>query len=150
VVVATTKERAGALLGGRYRLEEHLGRGGMADVWWATDELLQRAVAVKILRSRADGGGLDRERFREEARTAARLSHPGIAVVYDFGEADAPPGSAAPLLYLVMELVEGPSVAQLLASGPLGVEHTVDLLVEAGSTSPTTTASSTVTSSRPI
>jgi serine/threonine-protein kinase len=119
------------VLGGRYRLVERLAGGGMADVWLGSDELLGRSVAVKILSPRLAADDVDRERFREEARTAAGLTHPGIAAVHDFGEAysDPDPGRAT-VAYLVMELVAGQSLAGLLKSGPLGVGQTIDLVVQ--------------------
>ncbi|WP_326999736.1 serine/threonine protein kinase [Dactylosporangium sp. NBC_01737] len=89
------------LLGGRYRLEELLGSGGMSVVWQARDEVLHRAVAVKVLHLR-DGDA--RERIRSEARAAAALSHPNLAQVHDFGDDGFP--------FLVMELVVGRTLQQ--------------------------------------
>jgi serine/threonine protein kinase len=105
------------VLGGRYELGETLGRGGMGVVYRATDTVLGRSVAVKIL---ADGLARDPsfvERLRREARAAARLSHPGVVTVFDHG-------SEGGRHYIVMELVEGPTLSELLARGPLGVERT--------------------------
>ncbi|WP_263638129.1 serine/threonine-protein kinase [Streptomyces sp. CoT10] len=103
-------ERAfGVLLAGRYQFEELLGRGGMGEVWRARDEVLGRPVAVKLLLA----GGVDptaAARFHQEAQTTARLSHPNVVAVYDFGQADG-------RLYLVMEMVQGHSLAEQLASG---------------------------------
>src|SRR2546421_7027160 len=96
------------LLDGRYRLIERMGRGGMATVWRAHDERLSRTVAVKILDGRLPDDQAGRLHMRAEARALARLSHQHIADVYDFGT----PENAAP--YLVMELVEGPSLASVL------------------------------------
>ncbi|WP_186004560.1 serine/threonine-protein kinase [Isoptericola variabilis] len=102
----------GALLGGRYRLEGLVGRGGMADVFEATDQALGRRVAVKVLRDVAQDPS-DRDRFTAEARTLARLSHPSIVTVLDAdADGDQP--------FLVLELVDGGSLAELehrLASG---------------------------------
>ena len=110
------------LLGGRYRLLDVIGRGGMAEVRRATDTKLGRPVAVKLL---LDGTGEDddRTRFIAEARMLARLSHTGLVTVFDagFGAASAtaePPGSPGQAV-LVMELVEGATMAQLMADGPL-------------------------------
>jgi serine/threonine protein kinase len=86
-------------LADRYDLEEVIGRGGMAEVHRATDQVLHRAVAVKVLRDTADDES-DRLRFTAEARTLARLSHPGLVMVLDAGITSERP-------YLVMELVEG-------------------------------------------
>ncbi|MDX2818817.1 serine/threonine-protein kinase [Streptomyces sp. PA03-5A] len=95
------------LVAERYRLEEPLGRGGMGEVWRAADQVLGRAVAVKLMLGDADAEAAGR--FRLEARTAARLNHPHVVSVYDFGSHDGQ-------LYLVMELVNGRSLAQELAA----------------------------------
>ncbi|HEU4347547.1 MAG TPA: protein kinase, partial [Actinoplanes sp.] len=103
-------------LGGRYTLLNELGSGGMAVVWRAQDQVLGRPVAVKVLAGRyADDPG-SRARIRAEARAAATLSHPNIAQVYDFGES-AENGGCLP--YVVMELVNGPTLAQRVSLGPL-------------------------------
>ncbi|WP_193662219.1 serine/threonine-protein kinase [Nocardioides kribbensis] len=99
------------MVAGRYRLGEVLGRGGMADVHRATDTVLAREVAVKLLRSTADQAS-DRARFTAEARTLAGLSHRGLVTVLDAGvDAEHP--------FLVMELVEGTTLGARLADGPL-------------------------------
>ncbi len=99
---------AETLLGGRYRLTERIARGGMGEVWRATDELLSRPVAVKLLREdlAVDPGFLGR--FRAGARNTAMLSHPGIAAVHDYGEQ----GGYA---YLVMELIPGEPLSWILS-----------------------------------
>ncbi|MBU2661920.1 protein kinase [Actinoplanes bogorensis] len=99
-------------LGGRYQLLNELGTGGMAVVWRARDEVLGRPVAVKVLAGRFTGDPQSRARIRDEARSAATLSHPNIAQVYDYGEADDLP-------YVVMELVNGPTLQQRVSTGPL-------------------------------
>ncbi|NMO50661.1 protein kinase [Actinoplanes sp. TBRC 11911] len=104
------------VLGGRYKLLNELGSGGMAVVWRARDEVLGRHVAVKVLAARYAGDPQSRERIRDEARAAANLSHPNIAQVYDYGEA-AEGGS--PLPFVVMELIDGLTLQQRVASGPL-------------------------------
>ncbi len=94
-----------AVLGGRYALAAVLGRGGMADVYRAEDQLLERDVAVKVLRdSAADPAG--DERFRAEARTLAGLDHPHLVTVLDAGRAEIGP-------YLVLELVNGASLSAM-------------------------------------
>ncbi|MEU8521919.1 serine/threonine-protein kinase [Streptomyces sp. NBC_01216] len=91
------------LVADRYRLHTCIGRGGMGEVWQATDEVLGRPVAVKLmLGHETDPSAADR--FRLEAQTAARLSHPHVVGVFDFGTWDGK-------LFLVMELVEGSSLA---------------------------------------
>src|SRR6185436_2771806 len=88
-------------LGGRYRLIEPLGAGGMSVVWRAFDEVLARPVAVKLLAQKFAADPRSRARIRAEAQAAARLSHPHIAAVHDYGEStvDEP--------FVVMELIEG-------------------------------------------
>jgi eukaryotic-like serine/threonine-protein kinase len=103
-------------LGGRYTLLDELGSGGMAVVWRARDEVLGRPVAVKVLAGRFAGDPQSRARIRDEARAAATLSHPNIAQVYDYGEAEE---DGTPLPYVVMELVNGVTLQQRVASGPL-------------------------------
>ena len=110
---------------GRYRLEAQLARGGSAEVWRATDLVLERAVALKLLRAGSDEAS--RERFRAEARHAGALQHPGIAAVHDFGE--SADGVSA---WLVMELVDGePLSAQLAREGALGVARALDVVAQA-------------------
>ncbi|MGY2874857.1 eukaryotic-like serine/threonine-protein kinase [Marmoricola sp. URHA0025 HA25] len=102
------------VLDGRYALDEVIGRGGMADVYRATDQLLLRPVAVKMLREIAEPG--QRERFIAEARTLASLSHPGLITLLDAGIlADRP--------YLVMELATGPTLSACIAEGPVDPER---------------------------
>jgi eukaryotic-like serine/threonine-protein kinase len=97
----------GRVLGGRYRLVEPLARGGMATVWVADDPVLSRRVAVKILRSDLALDEGTRARFRHEAIAAARLSHPNIVSTYDTGDDDG-------IAYIVMELVDGPTLRHLI------------------------------------
>ncbi|MGP3924321.1 serine/threonine-protein kinase [Streptomyces sp. 8N616] len=109
----TRRFHGAALAGGRYRLETHLGSGGVADVYSAFDTQLGRSVAIKVFQPNA--GGTDERRFHEEARLLAGLNHPGLVTVYDFGvEAYQP--------FLVMELVSGRSLSELLLGGPLGLD----------------------------
>ncbi|GLW29803.1 serine/threonine-protein kinase [Actinoplanes regularis] len=106
----------GSKLGGRYRLLDELGRGGMAVVWRAADEVLNRPVAVKVLAGRYADDERFRSRILHEARAAATLSHPNIAQIYDFGESDED-GILVP--YVVMELINGPTLQQRLAEAPM-------------------------------
>ncbi|WP_304523802.1 serine/threonine-protein kinase [Actinoplanes sp. DH11] len=101
------------LLASRYRLVSLLETGGMAQVWRATDELLDRPVAVKLPAGDTRAAHL----AWREARLAARLSHPGIAAVHDYREAVRPDGSVAP--FVVMELLSGETVAARIADGPM-------------------------------
>ena len=108
--------KSGLLFGGRYRLREQLGHGGMSEVWRAEDDVLGREVAVKVLTAppATDPGVL--RLLRAEARAAARLRHAMIVEVYDYGES-LHHGDAMP--YVVMELVDGRTLAELLSGGPV-------------------------------
>jgi serine/threonine-protein kinase len=75
----------GNLLRGRYRLEERIGSGGMSTVYRAFDETLERWVAIKVLHQTMEDDPIQLERFRREARTVARLSHPNVVTVIDAG-----------------------------------------------------------------
>ena len=101
------KPEAGQIYGDRYRLVDRIAIGGMGEVWRAHDEVILRDVAIKILKPEFMGDPGFLERFRVEARHAARVDHEGIADVYDYGEGS---GSA----YLVMELVSGDSLARII------------------------------------
>jgi len=98
-------------VGGRYRLVERLGAGGMSVVWRGYDEVLGRQVAVKVLAPSFAGDRAFRQRIRTEAQAAARLSHPHITNVYDYGESRGVP-------YVVMELVDGVPLAAVTAPMP--------------------------------
>lgn len=98
------------LAGGRYRVEDTLGAGGMGIVVRAWDQQLQRAVAIKLLADNLAANADARERFEREARAAARLNHTNVVQIFDVGEQDDRP-------YIVMELVEGPSLADLAMQG---------------------------------
>ena len=95
---------------GPYRIVRKLGEGGMGIVYAAEDERLRRAVAIKTMRDASDSSV--RERLFREARAAASLSHPNVCQLFDIGEQDGTP-------YLVMELLEGESLAERLKGGPL-------------------------------
>jgi uncharacterized membrane protein YgcG len=110
------------LLADRYRLTARLGAGGMGEVWRADDLVLGRVVAVKTLVQGHAEDDEHRARFRAEARAAARLSHPGIATVYDFGEL---PDRA----WIVMELVEGEPLSRVLQrEGRMHADRTLDIV----------------------
>jgi serine/threonine-protein kinase len=98
---------AGLTFGGRYELQSRIAIGGMGEVWQATDLVIGRQVAIKILKDEYLGDPGFLERFRAEARHAALVNHEGIANVFDYGEED---GSA----YLVMELVPGEALSTIL------------------------------------
>jgi serine/threonine-protein kinase len=105
------------VLGGRYRLVERLGMGGMSVVWRAYDEVLNRQVAIKVLAAKLAADRDSREMIRAEAQSAARLSHPHVTGVYDYGESTTRDGDTVP--YVVMELISGRTLAERLAGGPL-------------------------------
>jgi eukaryotic-like serine/threonine-protein kinase len=98
------------VLGGRYEVEEELGRGGMAKVYRGTDTVLGRPVAVKILAPQFTDDPSFVDRFRREAQAAARLNHPNLVSVYDTGSDDG-------VHFIVMEYVEGRTLADYLAGG---------------------------------
>lgn len=104
-----------AVLANRYALESVIGRGGMADVHRARDQVLHRQVAVKILRG-VSTDPQDRERFGAETRMLAQLRHPSLVMILDAGTEGERP-------FLVMELVEGASLAELCREGPLDPPH---------------------------
>ena len=116
---------AGNLLAGRYRLDEPIGRGGFSEVWRAADTVLARPVAVKLLHPAYAGQPEALARFRAEARHAAVLWHENIVHVYDY---DEPADGARP--YLVMELVDGPCLAGVLAGRPLDAGRTMDIVAQ--------------------
>jgi len=117
---------AGVVLGGRYVLDEQIGNGGYGEVWRATDTVLSRPVAIKLLHPRYTQQSEALARFRAEARHAGGLSHENIAQVFDYGEpADGQPP------YLVMELVDGPSLETVLTDGPLDGSQTMDIVAQA-------------------
>ena len=115
---------------------ELLGHGGMGAVYKARQTKLDRMVAVKIIRPETTGDPAFAERFMREARTLARLNHPGIVAVHDFGEIDAPElaGGASPqsasgtLFYFIMEYVDGANLRQLMQAGQLSPELAVNIV----------------------
>ena len=112
-------------VGGRYTLLDELGRGGMASVYRARDEVLDRQVAVKLLHPHLATDTAFLDRFRREARAAAALSHPNVVGVHDWGETDD--GA-----YLVLQLVEGPTLRQLLRQrGQLTAEEAAGIMIPA-------------------
>jgi len=120
----TTEPR---VLSGRYRIDEPIGRGGMASVYRGYDLTLGREVAIKILdRELADDNAF-RTRFRLEAQAASRMAHPTIVRVYDAGEDSltAPDGTVRPVPFIVMELVKGRLLKEIISAGPVPVTDAV-------------------------
>jgi protein kinase-like protein len=119
-------------IAGRYRLIEKLGTGGMSVVWRGYDEILGRSVAVKVLSPRFAGDQTFRDRLRQEALAAARLCHPHITGIFDFGE--APINERLTVPYVVMELNDGESVAARIGrQGALGWREAVTIAAEVAS-----------------
>lgn len=115
------------VLSGRYRIDDTIGRGGMARVYQGYDLTLGRPVAIKVLKRDLAEDSAFRTRFRLEAQAASRMSHPTIVRVYDAGEDSEtdPDGSVHPVPYIVMELVQGSLLKDLVADGPLPVATAV-------------------------
>ena len=114
----------GMTFGGRYQLGSRIAIGGMGEVWQATDLVIERTVAIKILKEEYTGDPGFLERFRAEARHAALVNHEGIANVYDYGEED---GSA----FLVMELVPGEALSALIERDrALPVDRVLDIVAQ--------------------
>ena len=115
----------GMLLNNRYQLLERLGIGGMADVFRARDLMLERSVAIKILHETYSDDNAFQDRFRQEARAAANLSHPNIVTVHDFGFDHGQ-------LFIVMEHIPGKDLKTLLRQrGRYSVEDAIPLMVQA-------------------
>jgi serine/threonine-protein kinase len=102
-----TRVEPGTVLGDRYRLDQRVASGGMADVWAAEDDVLQRRVAVKVMRPDSDHEELFALRFRDEALHSAALIHTNIATLFDYGEDDG-------VAFLVMELVDGKPLSAII------------------------------------
>ncbi|EZP27667.1 protein kinase domain-containing protein [Microbacterium oleivorans] len=117
----------GVSFGGRYELDSRIAIGGMGEVWEATDHVIGRTVAIKILKDEYMGDPGFLERFRAEARHAALVNHEGIASVFDYGEEN---GSA----FLVMELVPGEALSTVLErEGALSTDKTLDIVAQTAS-----------------
>src|SRR3954454_11486234 len=127
--MSTTDLPGSSLLAGRYRLVERLRAGGVSVGWRGVDEVLGRQVAVKVLPPSTSADPAFRRRLRAEAQAAARLSHPNITNVYDYGEATTVDGEPVP--YVVMELIDGESLAAVLArTRRLPWQHVVRITAE--------------------
>ncbi|WEG08986.1 serine/threonine protein kinase [Microbacterium horticulturae] len=114
----------GVTFGGRYELDSRIAIGGMGEVWEATDHVIGRTVAIKILKDEYMGDPGFLERFRAEARHAALVNHEGIASVFDYGEEN---GSA----FLVMELVPGEALSTILErETSLSTDKTLDIVAQ--------------------
>jgi serine/threonine-protein kinase len=116
----------GTVLSGRYRLEAKLGSGGMSTVYLAKDETLDRPVAVKVMHREMSEQADQLERFRQEARAVAKLSHPNVVSVIDAGEDGGHP-------YIVFEYVEGETLKQRISRiGALDIQEAIAYAIEIG------------------
>jgi hypothetical protein len=133
----------GTLLGGRYRLDAQIGRGGMSTVYRAFDTVLERPVAIKLMHREIASDSAQLERFRREARSVARLNHPHIVTVIDAGEEPSPTGAlghpegtggeivGVGTPYIVLEYVEGETLKALIRrDGPLEIPSAIAYAIE--------------------
>jgi len=131
----------GTLIGGRYRLDAEIGRGGMSTVYRAFDTVLERPVAIKLMHREIASDSDQLERFRREARSVARLNHPHIVTVIDAGEEPSPEdqleghdagvGVVVGTPYIVLEYVEGETLKDLIRrDGPLDIPQALAYAIE--------------------
>ncbi len=123
-LVAFQDPRIGTTISGRYQIESVLGEGGMATVYAAHHRLVDRPCAVKVMNPQLAKNEVIRERFRREAKAAQKLAHPNIIEIFDQGE--LPDGS----LFLVMELLEGQTLADLLTHGGVPIERALPITIQ--------------------
>lgn len=116
------------LIADRYEIRSLIGRGGMADVYLATDHTLARQVAIKVLRHDTADNPMVTNRFRREAKSVAGLSHPNIVAVYDTGELPATEFSRSTSPYIVMEYVSGRTLRQVLKDEHVDEQYAVELI----------------------
>jgi eukaryotic-like serine/threonine-protein kinase len=122
--------QSGQMLAGRYRLDGPIASGGMGDVWRATDTVLGRTVAIKVLRADRSSDPSFGARFRAEARTLAALHHSGVVEVYDYGEISSKPG-VPEIAFLVMAFIDGEPLSHRLARlGRLSAAATMSLVAQ--------------------
>jgi serine/threonine protein kinase len=108
---------------GPYEILAPIGAGGMGEVYKARDERLKRDVAIKVLPAELAADPERRTRFEREARAASALSHPNILTIYDIGTADQ-------TVYIAMELIEGGTLKDLTASGPVPTRKLLELATQ--------------------
>lgn len=114
-----------SLLSNRYQIEGRIGSGGMAEIYRARDLMLERTVAIKLLKEDFSAEASFRERFRQEAKAAASLSHPNIVTIHDFGFDENQ-------VFIVMEYVPGTDLKTILTSrGSLTIEEALPLIIQA-------------------
>jgi serine/threonine protein kinase len=124
ILVAIQDPLIGTTIAGRYQLEEVLGQGGMATVYAARHRLVDRRCAVKVMSPQLARNEVIRERFRREAKAAQKLAHPNIIEIFDQGE--TPEGT----VFLVMELLEGETLADVLEHGKVPLERGLPILIQ--------------------
>jgi serine/threonine-protein kinase len=123
----------GTLIGGRYRLDAEIGRGGMSTVYRAFDTVLERTVAIKLMHREIAADSDQLERFRREARAVARLNHPHVVTVIDAGEEPSPDGdgAGAGTPYIVLEYVDGETLKEVIRrEGPLEISQAIAYAIE--------------------
>ncbi|HLP22712.1 MAG TPA: Stk1 family PASTA domain-containing Ser/Thr kinase [Microbacteriaceae bacterium] len=124
------RAEVGEVIAERYRLDQELGRGGMATVYRARDLRLNRDVALKLLHSDLARQPPFRIRFRQEAQAAARLTHPNVVRVFDAGESHDSREDGAVWPFIAMELVEGELLSSVISRGQLTAERAVAIAVD--------------------
>ena len=123
-LVPVSDTRVGTSLVGRYQIEEVIGEGGMATVYRARHKLVERPCAIKIMNPLLATDEVVRERFRREAKSAQRLTHPNIIEIFDQGDTDD--GTA----YIAMELLRGSSLSELIAKGAIPIPRAIGLMIQ--------------------
>jgi eukaryotic-like serine/threonine-protein kinase len=114
----------GSTIAGRYLVEERIGEGGMATVYRARHKLVDRPCAIKVMNPALAADATVRERFRREAKSTQMLAHPNVIEIFDHGETvDGTP-------YMVMELLDGQTLAELLAEGPLPLSRSLSIMIQ--------------------
>ncbi|MGH9960483.1 MAG: serine/threonine-protein kinase, partial [Pyrinomonadaceae bacterium] len=111
------------LTNSRYHILEQIGIGGTGEIFKSEDLRLHRTVAIKTLRNHSSNGHLSAQQILQEARTLASLNHPSIATLYEVDEADDQP-------FLIMEYVEGETLAEHLQRGPLSLNQSIDIAIQ--------------------
>ncbi len=121
----------GTLIGGRYRLDAQIGRGGMSTVYRAFDVVLERPVAIKLMHREIAADHDQLERFRREARSVAQLSHPHVVTVIDAGEEPSGEEGGAGTPYIVLEYVDGETLKDVIRrEGPLEITEALAYAIE--------------------
>ena len=115
---------------GPYQLASKIGAGGMGEVYKARDTRLERTVAIKVLTAHLADDPHARERFQREARAVAALDHPHICTLHDVGSQDPSIGSGQAMDFLVMEYLDGETLAERLAKGPLALDHSLRYAIQ--------------------